>query len=468
MKNRLLDVKRIFSCLMIIIMALTVIPFNSLAVSFGSYESTASDETPNSSDSQEKISVLSEKNTLYLKGRLSIKDAYKSVLMYFAGLNYDFVEYMIYDVDKDGTTELIMYYGTCEADSEFLFYSYNGTDAFRLGAVGASHSWLYGITNANGVYQQRGIQGWESLYVIKKINNTLKIITKYDDIVVDDYTDIKNPLPSFDVHNWTGIDKKAVSKPFVSSCTLSATKYVYDGKVKTPTVIVKNSSGATLKNGTDYTVTYASGRKNIGRYSVKVTYKGNYSGSKTLAFDIVPAATKGIAVAQTANSIKAAWKAVSGITGYQVALYKGSKLIKSVITSGTNYTFTSLASGTTYKVIVKAYKTVNGKNFWSASKSRTTATKPGTPTLTVTAGTKKASLKWNKQTGATGYVVYMATSKTGKYSKIATLKGNSAVSFTKTGLTKGRTYYFKVAAYKTVGSTTLYGSFSAVKAVKVK
>ncbi|MCI6770938.1 MAG: fibronectin type III domain-containing protein [Oscillospiraceae bacterium] len=88
--------------------------------------------------------------------------------------------------------------------------------------------------------------------------------------------------------------------------------------------------------------------------------------------------------------------------------------------------------------------------------------------MSAAAGTKKAILKWNKQTGATGYVVYMATSKTGKYSKIATLKGNSAVSYTKTGLTKGRTYYFKVAAYKTVGSSNLYGSFSAVKAVKVK
>ena len=446
---------------MIIIRALSAVSLSSLAVSYRS-DIGITDETSVNANS------LSNHNIVFVKGNLSIKDAYKSVLMYFAGLDYGFVEYMIYDIDKDGTTELILYYGTCEADAEFKFYTYNRKDAVYIGEVGASHSWLYGINNANGVYQQRGIQGWESLYVIKKINNTLKIITKYDDIVVDDYTDIKNPLPSFDVHNWTGIDKKAVSKPTVSSCTLSCVKYTYDGNVKKPKVTVKNSYGTTLKNGTDYTVTYSSGRKNIGRYSVKVTFKGNYSGSKTLAFDIVPAATRGIAVAQTANSIKAAWKSVSGVTGYQVALYKGSKLIKSVITSGTNYTFTSLASGTTYKVIVKAYKTVNGKNFWSAYKSLSTSTRPGTPTLSAAAGTKKASLKWNKQTGATGYVVYMATSKTGKYSKIATLKGNSAVSFTKTGLTKGRTYYFKVAAYKTVGSSTLYGSFSAVKAVKVK
>ncbi|MGN1444374.1 MAG: leucine-rich repeat protein [Acutalibacteraceae bacterium] len=256
--------------------------------------------------------------------------------------------------------------------------------------------------------------------------------------------------------------------PKVTSFSLSTTSYIYDGNVKTPKVTVKDSKGNTLVKNTDYTVTYPTGRKDIGQYDIKITLKGNYSGSKTLTFNIVPPVTSKIAVSQTTSSIKAAWSKVSGVTGYKVYLYKGSKLVKSVVTTSTSYTFKSLAPGTTYKVTVKAYKTVNGKNFWSASKSLTTATKPGTPSLTVTAGTKKAALKWNQQTGATGYVVYMATSKDGKYSKIATLKGNSAVSFTKTGLTTGKTYYFKVAAYKTVESTTLYGSYSAVKAVKVK
>ena len=256
--------------------------------------------------------------------------------------------------------------------------------------------------------------------------------------------------------------------PKVTSFSLSATSYIYDGNVKTPSVTVKDSKGKTLKNGTDYTVSYASGRKSVGQYAVKITLKGNYSGSKTLTFNIVPPATSKIAVAQSANAIKAAWKAVSGATGYKVYLYNGSKLVKAVLTKNTSYTFTSLSAGTTYKVYVKAYKTVNGKNFWSASKSLSTSTRPGTPTLSAAAGTKKATLKWSKQTGATGYVVYMATSKTGKYSRIAVLKGNSAVSYTKTGLTRGRTYYFKVAAYKTVGSSNLYGSFSSVKAVKVK
>ena len=62
----------------------------------------------------------------------------------------------------------------------------------------------------------------------------------------------------------------------------------------------------------------------------------------------------------------------------------------------------------------------------------------------------------------------MSTSKNGTYSKIATVKSASTLSYTKKNLTTGKTYYFKVRAYKTVGETKLYGSFSVIKSVKVK
>ena len=115
------------------------------------------------------------------------------------------------------------------------------------------------------------------------------------------------------------------------------------------------------------------------------------------------------------------------------------------------------------------YSTVNGTVYWASGyKTITATTNPGTPTLKAVAGTRKATLSWNKQNGATGYLLYMATSKNGKYTKIATLKGNTKVSYTKMGLTKGRYYYFKVIAYKTVGSTNIYGAYSSVKYVKVK
>ena len=70
--------------------------------------------------------------------------------------------------------------------------------------------------------------------------------------------------------------------------TLSATSLTYNGAVRTPTVKVKDSAGNTLKKDTDYTVTYAEGRKDAGTYKVAVKMKGNYSGTKTLSFKINP------------------------------------------------------------------------------------------------------------------------------------------------------------------------------------
>ena len=254
-----------------------------------------------------------------------------------------------------------------------------------------------------------------------------------------------------------------------SSIKLSAVSFTYNGKVQKPTVTVKNSKGTTLKNGTDYTVSYSSGCKNTGKYAVTVKFTGNYSGTKTLYFYILPGKTASLTATQTTTSIKTTWKAVTGASGYKVVIYKGSKAVKTVYTTKTSYTFSKLTKGTTYKVTVRAYKTINGTRVYSTGYTTlTTATKPGTPTLKVTAGSKKATLSWNKQAGATGYVVYMATSKNGKYTKIATLKGNTKVSYTKTGLTKGKTYYFKVAAYETVGGKNIYGSFSSVKYAKIK
>ena len=267
-----------------------------------------------------------------------------------------------------------------------------------------------------------------------------------------------------------GYVSKTITYYKASSIKLSATSYTYNGKVQKPTVTVKNSKGTTLKNGTDYTVSYSSGCKNTGKYAVKVTFKGNYTGSKTLYFYILPGKTSSLNASQSTTSIKATWKSVAGASGYIVTLYNSSgKVVKTVGTTKTTYTFSKLSAGTVYKVKVTAYKTIDSKKTNSKSYALlTTATKPGTPTLKVTAGSKKAMLSWNKQTGATGYVVYMATSKNGKYTKITTLKGNTKVSYTKTGLTKGKTYYFKVAAYETVGGKNIYGSFSSVKYAKIK
>lgn len=71
----------------------------------------------------------------------------------------------------------------------------------------------------------------------------------------------------------------------------------------------------------------------------------------------------------------------------------------------------------------------------------------------------RVNVSWDAVSGATGYEVYRATSKNGTYKKIDTVIGTSKKS---TGLKTGKTYYFKVRAYKKVNGTKTYGTFSTV------
>lgn len=84
------------------------------------------------------------------------------------------------------------------------------------------------------------------------------------------------------------------------------------------------------------------------------------------------------------------------------------------------------------------------------------------------AGTGKMKLTWKKVSSATGYQVYMSTKKNSGYKRVATIKKNKTVTYTKKSLKKGKTYYFKIRTYKKVGKTTYYGSYSNVRKLKMK
>ena len=174
------------------------------------------------------------------------------------------------------------------------------------------------------------------------------------------------------------------------------------------------------------------------------------------------------------NSNKLSWNKVTGSSGYEVlratsktGTYKSVK----TITSGStvSYTDKSLATGTTYYYKVRAYRTVDKKKVYSSYSSVVSA-KPvlKTPSVKLTSGSKKATIKWEKISGASGYEVYRATSKSGKYSKLKTITKNSTVSYVNSSLTKNKTYYYKVRAYRTVNGKKIYSSYSVSKSVKVK
>ena len=171
----------------------------------------------------------------------------------------------------------------------------------------------------------------------------------------------------------------------ISSVCLSTVNYTYNGRVKTPSVTVKDSKGKALKNGTDYKISYPKGMKNVGKYTVKVTLKDNYSGSKSMTYNINPKGTSVSKVKAAKKGFKVTWKKqATQTTGYQVQYSTSSKFKKAkTVTISKNKTTSKsvgkLSAKKKYYVRVRTYKTVkvNGKNIklysgWSKAKSVTT------------------------------------------------------------------------------------------------
>ena len=196
------------------------------------------------------------------------------------------------------------------------------------------------------------------------------------------------PTANGTIVNYCSVCKKTLSTtviPNASSIKLKATSLTYNGKVRTPKVIVKDRTGKTLVKNTDYTVSYAKGRKYVGKYAVKITFKGKYSGTKTLYFTIKPKATSISSLTAGSKKFTVKWKKqATQTTGYQVQYSASSKFSKAkTVTVGKNTTvskkISKLSGKKKYYVRVRTYKTVkiNGKSIriysgWSKAKTVTT------------------------------------------------------------------------------------------------
>lgn len=160
------------------------------------------------------------------------------------------------------------------------------------------------------------------------------------------------------------------------SVKLSTSTYTYNGKVKTPGV--KVSVNGTVLTKDNYSVSYGNGRKNVGKYTVKVTLKNDYAGSKTVSFKINPPKSAVKKLKKGKKSFTVYVKKQSKQTsGYQVQ-YSTSKKFKSPkAKSLTSYKKTKLKvkklkKHKKYYVRVRTYKKVGKAKYyssWSSAKS---------------------------------------------------------------------------------------------------
>ena len=238
-----------------------------------------------------------------------------------------------------------------------------------------------------------------------------------------------------------------------ASVTLSTSTYAYDGKAKKPGVTVK-LNGKTLKNGTDYTVSYSNNTK-VGTATVKITGKGNYTGSVSKTYSIK-------------NNFKKA--TVSGISNKS---YTGKNITQSITVK---YNGKTLKNGTDYTVSYSNNKNIGtatvkiaGKGSYTGTITKTFKINPAKQEIQkLTAKSKAFFVDWAQKGSATGYEIQYATNSKFTSAKKVTITNNKTDTKTISKLSGKKKYYVRVRSYTTVKGTKYYGAWSASKSVTTK
>ena len=238
-----------------------------------------------------------------------------------------------------------------------------------------------------------------------------------------------------------------------ASVTLSTSTYAYDGKAKKPGVTVK-LNGKTLKNGTDYTVSYSNNTK-VGTAKVTITGKGNYTGSVSKTYSIK-------------NNFKKA--TVSGIS---TKAFTGKNITQSITVK---YNGKTLKNGTDYTVSYSSNKNigtatvkVTGKGSYTGTITKTFKINPAKQEIQkLTAKSKAFFVDWAQKGSATGYEIQYATNSKFTSAKKVTITNNKTDKTTISKLSGNKKYYVRVRSYTTVKGTKYYGAWSASKSVTTK
>ena len=155
--------------------------------------------------------------------------------------------------------------------------------------------------------------------------------------------------------------KPVTEKKKISDCTItSASQVTFNGGNQTPAVTVKDGS-KTLTNSTDYTVEYKNNAK-VGTATITVTGKGNYEGTATKTFKILPKSLKYCKVVLKSTSLTYTGLAQKPAVQVKIgdkAVYSGNYTVtyKNNVNAGTA-TVTLTGKGNLQGTVTKTFKIV--------------------------------------------------------------------------------------------------------------
>lgn len=134
------------------------------------------------------------------------------------------------------------------------------------------------------------------------------------------------------------------------------------------------------------------------------------------------------------------------------------------------FTDTGLDTGTTYYYKVRAADAYQDSyrfgEYGAVVSAKCTL---DTPTgLTLTPTTKKMTLSWKKVNGASGYLISKAASQNGTFTRIKEITNGATLSFADTSVTAGKTYYYRMRAYRTVNGKKVLSNLTSIVSKKAK
>ena len=173
-------------------------------------------------------------------------------------------------------------------------------------------------------------------------------------------------------------------------------------------------------------------------------------------------------VIPTYNVITFKWSAVSNADGYQVYRKVNSGKWKSVkTTTGLVYKDKDTKAGYKYSYTVKTYKLIDGKKVYSGYDKKGLSGKLNT-TVSLKIKNNTVSVSWKKTNGASGYYIYRATSKKGKYSKIKTITSGKTLKYIDKKVKSGKSYYYKVIPFRKINGKAVKGAYSKIKSIALR
>ena len=323
----------------------------------------------------------------------------------------------------------------------------------------SQQSFVYDGTAKNPAVIYNGITLLENTdYTVKYSNNvdvgtvkaTITGINNYSGTAVKEFkiTPIK-------------LDDKKVS------VSLEKSSFVYNGQSITPVVYVAYNHNYLIQN-TDFTATYSNNNA-PGVATVKITGIGNYSGSISKTYIILPEKIASVSIKKdSATSAVISWSAASKVSGYEILKFDSAKNayvhLAYVSSNQTSYKVSSLKNSTAYYYQIRAYKTVNDKNYYGeAGNTVFTFIKPSKVKLTsVTLSKTTLNVEW-KKVNCSGYeITYTTDSKFKKGLKTVKIKNPKTVKKAIKKLKKNKKYYVKVRAYTDYNGVRYYGDRSTM------